>query len=86
MECKGVKSTRISRDYRLRLSAEIRDIAPRAFDIFGDIAILKLSEEALHYSKIISEALLESHTNIKKIALTNARGFASISYINNIYQ
>ncbi len=24
--------------------------------------------------------------NIKKIALTNARGFASISYINNIYQ
>ena len=24
--------------------------------------------------------------NIKKIALTNAKGFASISYINNIYQ
>ena len=69
VECEGVKSTRISRDYRLRLSSEIRDIAPRAFDIFGDIAILKLSEEALNYSKIISEALLESHTNIKKIAL-----------------
>tara|TARA_B100000029_G_scaffold118074_1_gene111254 strand:+ start:507 stop:1502 length:996 start_codon:yes stop_codon:yes gene_type:complete len=69
VECEGIKSTRISRDYRLRLSEEIRNIAPRAFDIFGDIAILKLSEEALQYSKNISEALLESHTNIKKIAL-----------------
>ena len=44
IECEGIKATRRSRDYRLRLPLEIQNIAPRAFDIFGDIAIIKLSE------------------------------------------
>ena len=69
IECEGLSSTRISRDYRLRLPLAIREIAPRAFDIFGDIAIIKLSDLSMEYSKIISETLLESHTNINKVAL-----------------
>ena len=69
IECEGLSSTRISRDYRLRLPLAIREIAPRAFDIFGDIAIIKLSDFSMEHSKIISEALLESHTNINKVAL-----------------
>lgn len=69
IECEGLSSTRISRDYRLRLPLDIREIAPRAFDIFGDIAIIKLSDLSMEHSKIISEALLESHTNINKVAL-----------------
>ena len=69
IECEGLSSTRVSRDYRLRLPLAIREIAPRAFDIFGDIAIIKLSDLSMEHSKIISEALLESHTNINKVAL-----------------
>jgi len=69
IECEGVSSTRLSRDYRLRLPRSIREIAPRAFDIFGDIAIVKLSDLSMEHSKIISETLLESHTNISKVAL-----------------
>jgi len=67
--CEGKKSTRLSRDYRLRLPKKIQSIAPRAFDIFGDIAIIKLSEESSPYSKSICSALLESHENIRKVAL-----------------
>ena len=69
VECEGLSSTRISRDYRLKLPLSIREIAPRAFDIFGDIAIIKLSDLTMKHSKIISETLLESHTNINKVAL-----------------
>ncbi len=69
IECEGLKITRVSRDYRLRLPNEIQNVAPRAFDIFGDIAIIKLSEELLEFSDIISQALLESHKNISKVAL-----------------
>ena len=69
IECEGRSSTRISRDYRLRLPLAIREIAPRAFDIFGDIAIIKLSDLSMEHSKIISKTLLESHTNINKVAL-----------------
>ena len=69
IECEGRRATRISRDYRLRLPSEIQNIAPRAFDIFGDIAIIKLSEELMAYSEPISQALLDSHKNISKVAL-----------------
>lgn len=64
-----VKVTRVSRDYRKLLPDKIRSLAPRAFDIFGDIAIIKLSEELLLYKSQIATALLSSHKNIKKVAL-----------------
>ena len=69
IECEGLLSNRISRDYRLHLPSELRDLAPRAFDIFGSIAIIKLTEESMEYSAIISKSLLDSNPNIDRVAL-----------------
>ena len=69
IECTGLPSKRVSRDYRLKLPSKIRKIAPRAFDIFGNIAIIKLSDESFEYSKIIAESLLASNPNVDRIAL-----------------
>ena len=69
IECIGLQSKRVSRDYRLKLPPKIREIAPRAFDIFGSIAIIKLSDELLEYSNIIAESLLSSNSNIDRVAL-----------------
>ena len=67
--CEGVKSKRNSRDYRKLLPVEIKSLAPRSFDIFGDIGIIRIPDECLEYSDIIAKALLKSHLNLKKIAL-----------------
>ena len=67
--CEGVKSKRNSRDYRKLLPVEIRSLAPRSFDIFGDIGIIRIPDECLEYSDIIAKALLKSHLNLRKIAL-----------------
>ncbi len=67
--CEGVKSKRNSRDYRQLLPSEIRSLAPRSFDMFGDIGIIKFPDECLEYSEIIAKALLESHSNLKKVAI-----------------
>ena len=67
VRCKGIKYVKQSRDYRSNLDDEIRDIAPRSFDIFGEIAIIKLVEDLRDYEKEIAEALLLSHTNIKTV-------------------
>ncbi len=69
IECTGLQSKRVSRDYRLKLPPKIREIAPRAFDIFGNIAIIKLSDESFEYSKIIAKSLLASNPNIDRVAL-----------------
>lgn len=66
---KGRPSTKISRDYRLQLPLEIQSLAPRAFDIFGNIAIIKIPEELLPNSKIIAKSLVSANTNIEKVAL-----------------
>ena len=67
--CKGSVQNKKSRDYRLNLDKEIRDIAPRSFDIFGDIAILRLRRDSEVYERQIAEALLLSHKNIKTICV-----------------
>ena len=67
--CEGKKSTRESRDYRLRLPAKIQSIAPRAFDIFGDIAIIKLPYELEPHFATISKSIVNSNTNIDKVAI-----------------
>ena len=48
---------------------EIRKLAPRAFDIFGDIAIIRLPDELSESSDSIAQALLGSNPNISKVAL-----------------
>ena len=65
--CKGLAHNKKSRDYRLNLDKKIRDIAPRSFDIFGDIAILRLPSDSEVYEQQIAEALLLSHKNIKTV-------------------
>ncbi|MFL2940361.1 MAG: hypothetical protein BEU01_00180 [Marine Group III euryarchaeote CG-Epi4] len=66
---KGSVHNKKSRDYRLNLDKEIRDIAPRSFDIFGDIAILRLPSDSEVYEKQIAKALLLSHKNIKTVCV-----------------
>ena len=65
----GKPSTRVSRDYRANLPDDLRDITPRAFDIFGDIAILKLPYDLEPHFKIISESIVNSNKNINKVAI-----------------
>ncbi len=67
--CKGLVHNRKSRDYRLNMDKKIKDIAPRSFDIFGDIAILKLPSGSEIYEEQIAEALLLSHKNIKTVCI-----------------
>jgi len=69
IEREGLSSSRVSRDYRLKLPLNLRNIAPRAFDIFGSIAILKLNSEIIEFSDIISKSLLDSNPNIDRVAL-----------------
>jgi len=69
IEREGLSSNRISRDYRLKLPLKLRDIAPRAFDIIGSMAIIKLNAEIIEYSEIISKSLLDSNPNIDRVAL-----------------
>ena len=52
--CEGVESKRNSRDYRQLLPSEIRGLAPRSFDIFGDIGIIRIPDECLEYSCSVS--------------------------------
>jgi len=69
LDMPGTPSTKISRDYRKKLPSEIKAIAPRAFDIFGNIAIIKLSEELEPFFSNISDSLISSNPNIDKVAL-----------------
>ena len=69
VRCEGIKCVKQSRDYRSNLDEELRSLAPRSFDIFGEIAIIKLVDELRDYEKEIADALLLSHTNIKTVCL-----------------
>ena len=44
-------------------------MAPRAFDIFGEIAIIKLPEVIHEYSESIASALIQSNPNVTKAAM-----------------
>jgi len=69
IELKGTPSTKTSRDYRLHLPLQLQSLAPRAFDIFGNIAIIKIPEEILPHAKIIADSLIANNLNIDKVAL-----------------
>ena len=42
---------------------------PSSFDVIGDIAIMKLSEDLIKYKKEIGNALLATHSNIKVVCI-----------------
>ena len=65
----GLSYTKSSRDYRLSLDKNIRDLAPRSFDIFGEIAIVRIADDAQVHEKEIADALLLSHKNIKTVCV-----------------
>ena len=65
----GLSYTKTSRDYRLSLDKNIRDLAPRSFDIFGEIAIVRITDDAQVHEKEIADALLLSHKNIKTVCV-----------------
>ena len=69
VEFSGIPATKTSRDYRKKLPKEIQEVAQRAFDIFGDIAIIRLPDELSESSDSIAQALLGSNPNISKVAL-----------------
>jgi len=69
VERKGNPVVKKSRDYRSHLSSEIKELAPKSFDIFGDIAIVKMPEVLMKHSGMIADALLISNSNINKVAL-----------------
>ncbi len=69
VELEGIPATKVSRDYRRKLPKKLRDITPRAFDIFGEIAIIKLPEEIHKFSEPIAMALIQSNPNVTKVAL-----------------
>ncbi len=69
VRCDGVSYTKHSRDYRSNLSNEVRIMAPRSFDIFGDIAILRLVDDLDKHKVEIADALLLSHKNIRTVCV-----------------
>ena len=69
VEMEGVPVTNRSRDYRRKLPKEIQDVAPRAFDIFGEIAIIRLPKEIHEFSDSIASALIHSNPNVTKVAM-----------------
>jgi len=51
-----------------RIPEEVLNRIPRSFDIIGDIALIELSpEDAKIYGKIIAEAIMKLHPNIKSV-------------------
>ncbi len=65
----GHPSSRKSRDYRRLLPEKIRNKAPRAYDVFGEIAIIKLPQDLFTYTEVISNSLLAVNSNISKVAV-----------------
>tara|TARA_B100000700_G_C14925501_1_gene799197 strand:+ start:31 stop:1038 length:1008 start_codon:yes stop_codon:yes gene_type:complete len=69
VKCKGLRNKNKTRDYRSILSEKIKSIAPRSFDIFGNIAIIRLKEDSMLYGREIAKALLLSHKNIETVCI-----------------
>jgi len=65
----GIKYVKQSRDYRSNLNDAIKNLAPRSFDIFGDIAIIRLTDNLIEHEKDIAKALLLSHANIRTVCV-----------------
>lgn len=51
------------------LPEEMRSLLPRAFDVVGDVLLLRLPEELRPHREAIGEALLRTHPGIRTVAL-----------------
>jgi len=50
-----------------KLDPEVIKKLPRSFDIIGDIALIKIPDELMIYSKEIGEAIMRIHKNIRSV-------------------
>jgi tRNA (guanine37-N1)-methyltransferase len=60
-----------------KLPQELIDKAPRSLDIIGDIAVVEIPPELEHYGKLIGEAILKAHKNLK-VVLAKAGAISGI--------
>ncbi len=58
----------------IKIHDEIKDKLPSSYDIIGNIAIIKLKDDALKYDNIIGDALLKSNKSIKTVCSTTSVG------------
>lgn len=59
------------RDYKkiVEMPDRLRKLLPTAFDIIGDIAIIKIIDELLPYKKMIGDALLRAQKNLRTVCV-----------------
>jgi tRNA (guanine37-N1)-methyltransferase len=53
---------------RLELPDGLKELVPRAFDVVGDIAVLKLDDALQPHREAVGRALLETHGNVRLVA------------------
>jgi tRNA (guanine37-N1)-methyltransferase len=49
------------------LPSTLMHLVPRALDVIGDIAVVEVAPELIEYKKVIGEAILKVHPNIKSV-------------------
>ncbi|HHH79416.1 MAG TPA: class I SAM-dependent methyltransferase family protein [Thermoplasmatales archaeon] len=54
----------------LNLPPELQQLLPTSYDVIGDIALIKIPDEILGYTKEIGNAILRVHKNIKVVCLS----------------
>ncbi|RLF26310.1 MAG: tRNA (guanine-N1)-methyltransferase [Thermoplasmata archaeon] len=54
----------------LNLPPELQELLPTSYDIIGDIALIKIPDEILGYTKEIGNAILSVHKNVKVVCLS----------------
>jgi tRNA (guanine37-N1)-methyltransferase len=62
------------KDYKEHFPEELRKKLPRAFDVVGDICIMKLPEELIGMKKEIGEAVIGSYKNIEVVCIDKGVG------------
>jgi tRNA (guanine37-N1)-methyltransferase len=54
----------------LSIPKKLKDLLPTAYDVIGNIIVIKLDEELIEYKNDIGESLLSSKKNIETVCLT----------------
>jgi tRNA (guanine37-N1)-methyltransferase len=62
-----------------KLPPDLHAVIPQAFDIVGDIVIIEIPQSLKSYKKLIGEAILKTHKNIKTV-------LAKAGDINGVYR
>ena len=64
---------------------KILEKLPRSFDIVGDIALIKIPDELMNYSRYVGEAIMKIHKNVRAVyARRSVSGVYRISEVIHI--